>query len=123
MEPNEIALTQEPFKDEIELEDFHKIDLRVCEVVACEEVVKSRNFLKLTVNDGQGERTIMSTIRGYYQPEELVGKKIVVVANLKPHKFCGVVSEGMLIAVDMPERDDCKVLFADDSCPSGYIVS
>ncbi|MBU5626871.1 methionine--tRNA ligase subunit beta [Oscillibacter sp. MSJ-2] len=121
MEPNE--LKQEPFKAEIELEDFRKLDFRICQVVACEEVVKSRNFLKLTVNDGQGERTIMSTIRSYYKPEELVGKKIVVLVNLKPHKFCGVVSEGMLIAVDMPEQDDCKVLFAHDGCPVGQSVS
>ena len=64
MEPNELEL--EPFKPEIQLEDFQKLDFRVCQVVACEEVVKSRNFLKLTVNDGQGERIIMSTIRAYY---------------------------------------------------------
>lgn len=114
---------QSVFKPEIELEDFQKLDFRICEVIACEEVVKSRNFLKLTVNDGQGERVIMSTIRAYYKPEELVGKKIVVLVNLKPHKFCGVVSQGMLIAVDMPEKDDCKVLFADESCPAGQAVS
>ena len=85
--------------------------------------VKSRNFLKLTVNDGFRERTIMSTIRAYYKPEELIGKKIVVVANLAPHKFCGVVSEGMLIAVDNPDDDDCKVLFAHEDCPVGFRVS
>ena len=114
---------QEPDKDEIELEDFQKLDLRVCQVTACEEVVKSRNFLKLTVNDGQRERTIMSTIRAYYKPEDLIGKKIVVLVNLKPHKFCSIMSEGMLLAVDMPEQEDCKVLFADDSCPVGYAIS
>ncbi|WP_294856118.1 methionine--tRNA ligase subunit beta [uncultured Oscillibacter sp.] len=110
-------------KPEIELEDFQKLDFRVCQIVACEEVLKSRNFLKLTVNDGERQRTIMSTIRAYYRPEELVGKKIVVLVNLKPHKFCGILSEGMLIAVDVPEQDDCKVLFADDSCPIGQPVS
>ena len=110
-------------KPEIELEDFQKLDFRVCQVIACEEVVKSRSFLKLTVDDGQGQRTIMSTIRAYYKPEDLIGKKIIVLVNLKPHKFCNILSEGMLIAVDMPERDDCKVLFADDSCPMGHAVS
>ena len=100
MEPMEL----EPIRPEIELEDFQKLDLRVCQVVACEEVVKSRNFLKLTVNDGFGERTIMST-------------------NLAPHKFCGVVSEGMLLAVDNPDEDDCKVLFAHEDCPVGFRVS
>ncbi len=110
-------------KPEIELEDFQKLDFRVCQIIACEEVLKSRNFLKLTVNDGERQRTIMSTIRAYYRPEELVGKKIVVLVNLKPHKFCGILSEGMLIAVDVPEQDDCKVLFADDSCPIGQPVS
>ena len=121
MEPNE--LEQEPFKPEITLEDFQKLDLRVCQVVACEEVVKSRNFLKLTVNDGQGERTIMSTIRAYYKPADLIGKKIVVLVNLAPHKFCGEVSEGMLIAVDIPVEDDCKVIFAHEDCPVGQRVS
>ena len=116
-------LNKQPFKEEIQLEDFQKLDLRVCQVVACEEVVKSRNFLKLTVDDGQGQRTIMSTIRAYYKPEDLIGKKIVVVVNLAPHKFCGVVSEGMLIAVDMPDQDDCKVIFAHDDCPVGQRVS
>ncbi|WP_312280421.1 methionine--tRNA ligase subunit beta [Oscillibacter sp.] len=110
-------------KPEIELEDFQKLDFRVCQIIACEEVLKSRNFLKLTVNDGERQRTIMSTIRAYYRPEELVGKKIIVLVNLKPHKFCGILSEGMLIAVDVPEQDDCKVLFADDSCPIGQPVS
>lgn len=121
METNETY--QAPYKGEIELEDFQKLDIRVCQVTACEEVVKSRNFLKLTVSDGQRERTIMSTIRAYYKPEELVGRKIVVLVNLRPHKFCGVVSEGMLLAVDMPEQEDCKVLFADDACPAGFAVS
>lgn len=110
-------------KPEIELEDFQKLDFRVCQIIACEEVVKSRNFLKLTVEDGQRRRIIMSTIRAYYKPEDLIGKKIVVLVNLKPHKFCGILSEGMLIAVDVPEQDDCKVLFADDSCPIGQPVS
>lgn len=119
MEPNEL----QPFRPEIELEDFQKMDLRVCQVTACEEVVKSRNFPKLTVNDGQGERTIMSTIRAYYKPEELIGRKIVVLVNLAPHKFCGVVSEGMLLAVDNPDEDDCKVLFAHEDCPVGFRVS
>ena len=114
MEPNE--LEQEPFKPEITLEDFQKLDLRVCQVVACEEVVKSRNFLKLTVNDGQGERTIMSTIRAYYKPADLIGKKLIVVANLKPAVFRGVESHGMLLACDNTE-DDCKLIFADDCTP------
>jgi len=61
-------------KPEIKLEDFQKLDFRVCQVIACEEVVKSQNFLKLTVDDGQGQRTIMSTIRSYYKPEDLIGK-------------------------------------------------
>ena len=120
MDNNELEL--EPFKPEIQLEDFQKLDFRVCQVVACEEVVKSRNFLKLTVNDGQGERVIMSTIRAYYKPEELIGKKIVVLVNLAPHTFCNIESQGMLIAVDNPDEDDCKVLFAHEDCPVGFRV-
>ena len=78
-----------PIKAEIQVDDFAKIDLRVCKVIACEAVKKSRSFLKLTLFDGLGERTIMSSIKEEYEPESLVGKKIIVIANLAPHKFSG----------------------------------
>ena len=97
------------------------MDFRVCKVVKCEEVEKSHSCLKLTLFDGLGERIIMSSIKKEYKPEELVGKKIIVVANLKPAKFAGVVSNGMLLAAS---HDDCgcKIIFVDDSVPEGTAI-
>lgn len=90
-------------------------------MLACEEVKKSRSFLKLTLFDGLGERTIMSTIKGEYQPDELVGRKIIVVANLKPARFSGVDSQGMLLA-GTDAQGGCRVLFVDDALPCGSII-
>ncbi len=111
-----------PIKEEIQLDAFQKIDMRVCKIIACEDVKKSKNFLKLTLNDGIGTRTIMSTIKGEYTPEELIGKKIIVIANLAPHKFSGVMSEGMLIAATH-DSCGCKVIFVDDSVPEGTPIA
>ncbi|MBQ9415416.1 MAG: lysine--tRNA ligase [Clostridia bacterium] len=116
-EPDPVA----PVKDEIILEDFAKLDFRVCKVLKAETVRKSRACLKLTLSDGLGERVIMSSIKDSYAPEELVGKKIVVVANLKPNRICNVTSEGMLLAAS---NGACgtKVLFVDDSVPEGTAI-
>ena len=118
----EAAANIAPPKDEIVIDDFGKLDLRVCEVKACEEIKKSRNCLKLTLFDGWGERVIVSSIKGEYQPEELVGKKIIVVANLKPAKIAGVKSQGMLLAATH-EDCGCRVIFVDDSVPAGVAIS
>ena len=111
----------EPVKEQITIDDFDKIDLRVCKVVKCEEVPKSHSCLKLTLDDGLKGRVIMSSIKAEYKPEELIGKKIIVVANLKPAKLAGVVSEGMLIAASA-EECGCKVIFVDDSVPVGTAI-
>lgn len=85
----------------ITFDDFMKVELRVGKIVACEKVVKSEKLLKSTVDMGGGEtRTIVSGIAKCYQPEQMVGKEVVVVANLKPAKLCGVLSEGMLLCAD-----------------------
>ncbi len=113
--------TAEPVKEQITIDDFDRIDLRVCNVVKCEEVPKSHSCLKLTLDDGLEGRVIMSSIKAEYKPEELVGKKIIVVANLKPAKLAGVVSEGMLIAASAQECG-CKIIFVDDSVPVGTAI-
>ena len=113
--------TAEPVKEQITIDDFDRIDLRVCKVVKCEEVPKSHSCLKLTLDDGLEGRVIMSSIKAEYKPEELVGKKIIVVANLKPAKLAGVVSEGMLIAASAQECG-CKIIFVDDSVPVGTAI-
>lgn len=85
-------------KSEITIEEFQKLDLRVGTVIACENLNRSDKLLKLTVKIGDETRTILSGIRKWYNSEEMVGKNVVVVCNLKPAKLCGVMSEGMLLA-------------------------
>jgi methionyl-tRNA synthetase len=82
----------------ISMEDFQKIDLRVGTIRACDVVEGADRLLRLTVFDGQRERTIVSGIRQHYHPDDLIGRQVVVVANLKPVKLRGIVSEGMLLA-------------------------
>lgn len=104
---------------QIGIEDFAKVELRAAEIKACEPVKKAKKLLKLTLDDGSGtDRTVASGIAKYYTPDELIGKKVVVVANLKPAVLCGVESNGMILAADCSE-DDVKVLFLDESIPNG----
>ncbi|MBP5272920.1 MAG: methionine--tRNA ligase, partial [Clostridia bacterium] len=98
---------------QIGIEDFGKVELRVAEITACEPIKRAKKLLKLTLNDGEGERTVASGIAPWYSPEDLVGHKIVLVANLKPATLCGVESQGMILAADNAEGD-VKVLFVDD---------
>ena len=86
-----------PFKPEISLEEFSKIDLRVATVIQAERIPRASKLLKLEIDMGE-RRTIVAGIARKYAPEDLVGKQIIVVANLKPVKLMGVVSNGMLIA-------------------------
>lgn len=81
----------------ISIDDFFKSELVVAEVEACEKVEKAKKLLKLTVFDGARRRTVVSGIALAYKPEEVTGKKVALVANLKPAKLCGIVSEGMLL--------------------------
>ncbi len=105
-------------EDLITIDDFAKVELRVGEVVSCEKLKKSKKLLRLVVNDGQGERQVLSGISSWYAPEDLTGKKIVLVANLKPAKLCGEESCGMILAADCPDGN-VKVIFVDDSIPAG----
>ena len=90
--------------EKIDIDTFAASDIRVGEVRACEKVKKSKKLLKFTVFDGADERTIVSGIALYYQPEELVGKKILFVSNLKPVKLCGIESQGMILSA-VREKD------------------
>ena len=96
----------------IGIEDFAKVDLRVAQIVECEPVKKAKKLLKLTLDDGSKEkRTVASGIALYYKPEELLGKKVILVQNLKPATLCGVESHGMILAADTDET--VKVIFVD----------
>ena len=110
-----------PFKEIIEKPDFEKMDLRVVKIVKCSEIRKARNNLKLTVFDGIKERTIVSSIKDEYEPEELIGKKIIILANLAPARLTGVESEGMLLAATN-NACGCNVIFVDDMVPEGTPV-
>ena len=103
---------------EITIDDFAKVELRVGKITACEKVKKSNTLLCLQVDDGMGGRQIVSGIAKWYKPDDLIGKKIQFVANLKPIKLCGVESNGMICAAETTDGD-VKVIFVDDSLPTG----
>ncbi|MCM1286093.1 MAG: methionine--tRNA ligase [Acetobacter sp.] len=103
---------------EIQFDDFAKVELRVAKIVECEPVKRAKKLLKIQVDDGSNEkRQIVSGIAPWYKPEDLIGKSVVIVANLKPAKLCGEMSNGMLLAGDVSEND-VKVLFVD-GMPAG----
>ncbi|MDO4567905.1 MAG: methionine--tRNA ligase [Clostridia bacterium] len=100
-EPAEAAKQPESAPEEtralIDYEDFAKLDLRLARVIACEPVPKSKHLLNLTLEVGNETRTVLSGIKAYYTPDELVGRTVVLVANLKPRKLCGIESNGMIL--------------------------
>lgn len=102
------------------IDHFAEVDLRVSEITACEPIKRAKKLLKLTLNDGTNiERTVASGIAKWYKPEDLVGKNVIVVANLKPAVLCGVESQGMILAAD--DGDDIKVIFVDGLKPGSKI--
>ena len=107
-----------PIADEITIDDFAKVDLRVALVKDCEKVKKSKKLLCLQLDDGFGGRQVVSGIAAWYKPEDLIGKKVVIVANLKPVKLCGVESNGMICAADTPDGA-ASVIFPDQDLPCG----
>ena len=103
----------------IDIEHFGKVDLRVAQIKECEPIKRAKKQLKLQLDDGfEGGRQVVSGIAPWYKPEDLIGKKVVVVANLKPAKLCGEESCGMILAADVDDKT-VKVLFVDDSIPNG----
>ena len=107
-----------PIADEITIDDFAKVDLRVALVKDCEKVKKSKKLLCLQLDDGFRGRQVVSGIAAWYKPEDLIGKKVVIVANLKPVKLCGVESNGMICAADTPDGA-ASVIFPDQDLPCG----
>ena len=103
---------------EISIEDFMKVELTAAKIKACEPVKKAKKLLKLTLDDGSGkDRTVASGIAKWYTPDDLIGKTVILVSNLKPAVLCGVESAGMILAADAGE-DDVKVVFLD-GVPAG----
>jgi methionyl-tRNA synthetase len=109
-------------ESKISISDFMKIDLRVGEVIAAEKVEKSKKLMKMTVRIGEEVRTIVGGIATVYTAEQLVGRKLVLVANLAPAKLMGIESNGMVLAATLPETGEASLLMVDPAVPSGAKV-
>lgn len=103
----------------IDIEDFAKVELVCAKIEACEPIKKSKKLLKLTLFDGVNKRTVASGISNYYKSEDLIGRNVVLVSNLKPAKLCGVESHGMILAAE--DAEGVKVIFIDYISPGSKI--
>ena len=113
----EAKLTHKP---NVQFDDFAKLEFRVGEVIACEEVAKSKKLLKETIKIGNETRTILSGIKKWYSAEDMVGKKVMVVCNLEPRKIAGEMSEGMIVAAESPDGEMISLMTPDNAdMPSG----
>ncbi len=111
----------EPLKEEVSIDDFDKLDLRVAKVISCEEVKKSEKLLKFELDLGFEKRTILSGIKKWYKPDEMVGKNLVIIANLKPRKMMGIESKGMILSAF--EGDNLTALTTIADIKPGSVVS
>ena len=105
-------------KEEITFDDFGKMQFQVGEIIACEEVKKSKKLLCSQVRVGSEVKQIVSGIKAYYKPEEMVGKKVMVLVNLKPAKLAGVLSEGMLLCAEN-EKGELALVVPEKDMPAG----
>ncbi len=112
----------QPLKEEITIEDFEKIDMRVVKVLSCEPVKGAKKLLKLKVDIAGEERQVISGVAQFYKPEDLIGKYVILVANLKPVTLRGELSQGMIIAAS--SDDDSKLFTAtiEGELPTGSQV-
>src|SRR5699024_7949470 len=113
---------QEDEKEIVNFDDFMKLDLRVAEVVRCEKVENADKLLKLQVDLGKEKRQVISGIAEHYQPDELIGKKVICVTNLKPVKLRGEMSEGMILSGENPNNGKLSLATVDSSLPNGSVV-
>ena len=110
--------------DKILFSDFAKLDLRVAQILKAEEIPNKDKLLKLTIDlKEKSKRTIVAGIKQYYKPEELKGKKIIVIANLQPTTLAGVLSDGMLLAALTEDRSKVILLAPEKDIPNGSKVS
>ena len=114
------GITTEP-KAEITYDDFAKLSFRIGEVIACEEVAKSKKLLCSKVKIGDEVRQIVSGIKAHYTPEQMVGKKVMVITNLKPAKLAGIMSEGMILCAE-DEEGNLSIMVPERDMPSGAEV-
>ncbi len=107
--------------EQISIEDFAKLDIRLAKVLSAERVEGSEKLIKLTLSLGDEERTVVAGIAKHYSPEELVGKKILMLANLKPRKIFGIESQGMVLA--LTSEDKLSLIVPDRDIEEGAKVS
>ncbi len=107
--------------EQISIEDFAKLDIRLAKVLSAERVEGSEKLIKLTLSLGDEERTVVAGIAKHYSPEELVGKKILMLANLKPRKIFGIESQGMVLA--LTSEDKLSLIVSDRDIEEGAKVS
>lgn len=118
LNPEAAEKPQEPEKAPITIDDFAKVTMTVCKVLACENVKKSEKLLRFRLDDGSGkERVILSGIAKYYKPEELVGKTVLACTNLAPRKMMGTMSEGMILSAE--KEGELKLVLLPDDVPAG----
>ena len=118
LNPEAAEKPQEPEKAPITIDDFAKVTMTVCKVLACENVKKSEKLLRFRLDDGSGkERVILSGIAKYYKPEELVGKTVLACTNLAPRKMMGTMSEGMILSAE--KGGELKLVLLPDDVPAG----
>ena len=118
--------TEPPHEAEIGIEDFGKVEMRVAEVMKCEEIPKSKKLYKLEVNLGYETRTVCSGIKAFFTPEELVGKRVILVTNLKPAKLMGIESKGMILCASVKKdgkSEQLTLITPEKDIPLGSRVS
>lgn len=116
------VVIEDLFEDEVDFDTFSKADFRAVKVLDCKEVKKSKKLLEFTLDDGSGkERTILSGIKAYYKPEELIGKTLLAITNLPPRKMMGIESQGMLLSAIHKEEDEEKLnlIILNNNIPAG----
>ena len=106
----------------ITLEDFRSIDLRVAQIMSAEKVPKTNRLLKVNVDLGGEQRTLIAGLGAHYDPQELIGLKVIVVANLQPTIIRGIESNGMMLGVGCSDRDDIALLTLSRDAPNGAHV-
>ena len=122
---NKPAEKEKPVLPDVTIDEFSKCDMRVCRILKCEAVKKSEKLLKFILDDGSGkERQILSGIRKYYEPEDLVGKHVIAILNLPPRKMMGLESNGMLLSAvrEVDGHEVLKLMIVDDQVPVGSVI-
>ncbi len=114
--------SMEEIKEQIDFEDFAKIDIRVAKIVNAEEIPESEKLIKLELEVGKEKRQVLAGVKKWYKPDDLIGLKTLFLANLKPRKMMGMESQGMLMAIDTKDDEKPILIRLADDVVSGDLV-